>query len=76
MEALLINCETLELCASEVADKLGMKVKEVGRAFNSARCRFLRFNGWEFIEGNGRASKPILRRTPTEIYLAGVKCTI
>jgi len=61
----------VELCASEVAQELGLAVKDIGRAFKSKACQQMRFNGWELIQGNGRAAKPVLRKETIVHNVAG-----
>ncbi len=74
LEAFLLGCKKVELCASEVAQELGLAVKDIGRAFKSKACQQMRFNGWEFTQGNGHAAKPVLRKETVVHNWGGFTC--
>lgn len=63
-----------KLCATQIAAALGIEVKKVATAFNSRRGACLRYRGWEFMPGNGKASTPYLIKTPIVINIPGGPC--
>lgn len=63
-----------KLSATQIAAALGIEVKKVATAFNSRWGACLRFRGWEFMPGNGKASTPYLIKTPIVINIPGGPC--
>lgn len=76
LDAHLSGYTEIELCAAEVAEYFGWSVKEVGKAFKSKTCETLRDIGWELIPGNGKASKPILKKTPYRFMAGPFECVV
>lgn len=70
----VIASNATKLCASQIAEALEIEVKKVQRVFTSAKAECLRYEGWEFIPGNGKASTPYLTKTPIHINIPGGPC--
>lgn len=71
LEAFLLGYDRTEICVSEVATILSLKVKDISRTFKTNACMPLRALGWELSAGNGKASKPIFTKKSIA-YIMGV----